>query len=86
MAETVYVLCALTSIVCAGLLLRAWLATRVPLLFWCLVCFAGLALNNVVLFVDKVVAPDVDLSAWRGLPAALGVAALAFSLAWGTKR
>lgn len=86
MAEVVYVLCALTSLMCAGLLLRAWLASRVPLLFWCLVCFAGLALNNVVLFVDKVVAPDVDLSTWRGLPAALGVAALALSLVWGTKR
>ena len=86
MAEVVYVLCALTGLLCAGLLLRAWLASRVPLLFWCLVCFAGLALNNVVLFVDKVVAPDVDLSAWRGLPAALGVGALALSLVWGTKR
>lgn len=86
MAETVYVLSALTSTVCAGLLLRGWLASRVALLFWCFVCFTGLALNNVVLFVDKVVAPDIDLSAWRGLPAAVGVAALAFSLAWGTKR
>ena len=86
MAEVVYVLCALTSMVCVGLLLRAWRASRVPLLLWCLVCFAGLALNNIVLFVDKVVAPDTDLSTWRGLPAALGVGALALSLAWGTKR
>ena len=86
MAEVVYVLCALTSVGCAGLLLRAWLASRVPLLLWCLVCFVGLALNNVVLFVDKVVAPDVDLAAWRGLPAAVGVTALVLSLVWGTKR
>ena len=86
MAEVVYVLCALTSVVCAGLLLRAWLASRVPLLLWCLVCFVGLALNNVVLFVDKVIAPDVDLAAWRGLPAAIGVGALVLSLVWGTKR
>jgi hypothetical protein len=83
-AATVYVLCALTSLACAGLLLRAWLDARVPLLFWCLLCFVGLALNNVVLFVDKVVAPDVDLSVWRGLPAALGVAALVFGLVWGS--
>lgn len=82
MAETVYVLCALTSLVCAGLLLRAYLESRVPLLFWCLLCFAGLALNNIVLIVDKIVAPDVDLSVWRGLPAALGVAALVYGLVW----
>ena len=82
MAETVYALCALTSLACAGLLLRSYLAGRVPLLFWTLLCFVGLALNNIVLFVDKVVAPDVDLSVWRGLPAALGVAALVFGLVW----
>lgn len=84
MAETVYVLCALTSLACAGLLLRAYAASRVRLLFWCLLCFVGLALNNVVLFIDKVVAPDVDLSVWRGLPATLGVAALVFGLIWDT--
>ncbi len=82
MAETVYALCALTSILCAGLLLRAYLERRVPLLFWCLLCFVGLALNNIILFVDKVIAPDVDLSVWRGLPAALGVAALVLGLVW----
>lgn len=86
MAELVYVLCALTSLACAWLLLRAWRSTRVALLLWCLVGFAGLALNNVVLFIDKVVAPDVDLAAWRGLPATLGVGALVFGLVWDTKR
>ncbi len=84
MAEAVYVLCALTSLACAGLLLRAYLDTGVRLLFWCLLCFAGLALNNVVLFVDKVITPDIDLSVWRGLPAALGVLALVYGLIWDT--
>ena len=86
MAETVYVLCAVTSLLCAWLLLRSYLATRVRLLLWTLVCFVGLALNNVVLFVDKVVAPDVDLAVWRGLPAALGVAALVYGLVWERSR
>jgi hypothetical protein len=80
MAETVYVLCAVTSLICVALLLRAWLATRVAVLLWCLLCFVGLALNNIVLFVDKVVAPDTDLSVWRTLPATLGVAALVYGL------
>lgn len=82
MAEAVYILCALTSLACAGLLLRGYLATRVRLLFWCLLCFVGLALNNVVLFIDKVIAADIDLSVWRGLPATLGVAALVYGLVW----
>ena len=86
MAEAAYVLCALTSLLCAWLLLRGYLETRVRLLFWCLVCFVGLALNNIVLFVDKVITPDVDLSAWRALPAALGVGALVFGLIWETSR
>ena len=86
MAETVYALCALTSLACAGLLFRSFVQTRVRLLLWCFICFVGLALNNVVLFVDKVVAPDVDLSVWRGLPAALGVAALVYGLVWERSR
>lgn len=84
MAEAVYVLCALTSLAAAGLLLRAYLATGVALLFWTLLCFAGLALNNVVLFIDKVITPNIDLSVWRGLPAALGVLALVYGLIWDT--
>jgi uncharacterized protein DUF5985 len=80
MAEIVYVLCALTSLLCALLLLRAWAASRVRLLLWCLLCFVGLALNNLLLLVDKIVTPATDLSAWRALPATLGVAILAYGL------
>jgi hypothetical protein len=86
MAEAIYVLCAATSLLCAGLLLRAWLKTRVPLLLWCLICFAGLALNNILLFVDKVIVTGTDLSVWRALPAAAGVAALVYGLVWETDK
>jgi len=80
MASAVYVLCTAASLACAVLLARAWRRERVRLLLWCLLCFVGLALNNVVLLVDKVVVTGTDLSAWRALPAALGVAALVFGL------
>ena len=86
MDVAVYVLCAVTSLACAGLLFRAYAASRVRLLLWCLLCFIGLALNNVVLFVDKVVVTDVDLSVWRGLPAFLGVVALIYGLVWEADR
>jgi hypothetical protein len=65
MAVTVYVLCALTSSACAYLLLRSYLVSRSPLVLWTALCFIGLAGNNLLLFVDKVVAPDTDLSAIR---------------------
>ncbi len=65
MASVVYVLCALTSVVCAWLLLRGWLASRARLLLWSSLCFAGLALNNVILFLDRVVVTDIDLSLAR---------------------
>lgn len=84
MEETIYVLCALTSAGCAALLLRAFRATGTRLLLWCLVCFAGLALNNLMLLVDLVLVTGTDLSAWRTLPAAVGVAALTYGLVWDT--
>jgi Family of unknown function (DUF5985) len=65
MAESVYLLCALTSIACAALLWRGYRLSRTRLLFWSCLCFIGLALNNVLLLVDLVVVPDVDLSLWR---------------------
>lgn len=82
MSETVYVLCALTSIVCATLLLRAYGRSRVRLLLWSGLCFLGLAGNNVLLVVDLVFVKGVDLSVWRQLPAVLGVALLVYGLVW----
>jgi hypothetical protein len=80
MASVVYALCAAASLLCVVLLARAWLANRIPLLMWTLVCFVGLAANNIVLFIDKAVVTDTDLSVWRALPAALGIAALVYGL------
>jgi hypothetical protein len=80
MAEAIYVLCALTSALCALLLLRAFARTRVRLLFWSALCFLGLTLNNALLFIDLVVWPGEDLSLVRGLAALLALAVLVFGL------
>ena len=81
-AATVYLLCALTSILCAALLLVKYRASKVRLLLWSGLCFAGLALNNVLLFVDVIVVPDIDLSAVRALPGLAGVAVLLWGFIW----
>jgi len=85
MEAVVYVLAASVSLLCVGLLWMTWRESRTPLLLWCLLCFLGLALNNVILLVDKLVIPDEDLSLLRGIPAALGVAALVWGLIWETR-
>ena len=82
MAESVYVLCALTSMVCAALLGRAYARHRLRLLLWSAICFFCLALNNGLLFIDFVIVPQIDLSSIRGLFALTGLTALVFGLIW----
>lgn len=67
---------------CAVLLIRGYRASKVRLLFWAAVCFAFLALNNVLVFVDESVVPATDLSVWRSLPALIGVAVFVYGLVW----
>jgi len=81
MAGIVFVLCALTSAACAVLVLRSYFATRVRLLLWTGLCFAGLCVNNILLVVDART-PSVDLSVWRSLPAVAGLAILIYGLVW----
>jgi hypothetical protein len=82
MAEAVYVLCAATSIVCAVLLFRTYRRRRSRLLLWSSVAFIGLAINNLLLFVDLVLAREVDLSVWRNATALVALMVLLFGLIW----
>ena len=82
MAQFVYILCALTSIVCAGLLLRSYRRTPVRLLFWSAACFVCLAIGNILLFVALVVLPHIDLLMWRNLAVLIGLALLIYGLIW----
>lgn len=86
MAEAVYLLCAATSVACAALLLRGYLRQRTRLLLWSGMCFALLALNNALLFIDLIIVPTtLDLSAWRGATAMAGVGVLLFGLIWESR-
>lgn len=85
MASVVYALCALTSGLCAVLLLRAYGASRARLLLWSSLAFIGLACNNLLLFLDLVVFPAVDLLLYRSLMAAVSVMVLLLGLIWDSR-
>jgi hypothetical protein len=67
------------------MLLRGFAAKRVRLLLWSGLCFVGLMLENVTLYTDVVLVPDIDLSLWRKLPGLLAIAVLLFGLTWDSK-
>ncbi|MBA4327071.1 MAG: hypothetical protein C0428_02470 [Polaromonas sp.] len=82
MPELIYLLCAVTSLICAWLLLRSYRRTRFPLLFWSGLCFSALALNNLLLVLDKLVFPDINFSIVRVSLALLALLLLLFGLIW----
>jgi hypothetical protein len=61
MATIIYGLCAFTAILCSYLLFRAHSMSRYPLLFWSGLCFACLAINNLLLIADRFILPNVNL-------------------------
>jgi hypothetical protein len=82
MAAIVYTLCMLTALGSALLLLRGYLRTRARLLFWSSLCFFGLATSNLILFLDLLVLPNVDMYALR-LAFGLGsILLLLYGLIW----
>ena len=86
MTVLVYLLCAVTSLACAVLLFRGFRRSRARMLLWSALCFAGFCLNNVLLVVDTQLVPEIDLSIWRTLPAALGLALLLYGFVWDADR
>ena len=85
MAETVYLLCALTSVACFALLIRGYLRSRTRLLLWISLCFLGLAANNLLLYLNSVALATYDLRVARHLAALAGMAILLYGLIWETR-
>lgn len=80
MAEAIYTLCTLTSLACAGLLLGSFRRTGHRLLFWSGLCFCAMTVNNILLMLDKMVLPNVDLLAARLISALVAVSLLLYGL------
>jgi hypothetical protein len=49
---------------------------------WSAICFAGLTVNNIALFLDFVVFPEVDLRLVRLVPALIGMMFLLYGFIW----
>ena len=84
-AEVIYLLCAATSLMAAALLFRHHRTRRTPLLLWTAVAFFGLAVSNVLLYIDLAVLTDVNLTLVRTLAGAIAMVALLFGLIRGTR-
>lgn len=82
LATTVYALCFVTSTVCGGLLVRSFLRNRTRLLLWSAACFVLLALNNLLVVIDLVFLPAVDLSPFRVIASLAAASTLLFGFVW----
>jgi hypothetical protein len=78
--EAIYLLCAATSLTAAVLLLRHYRARRSAILLWSCIGFLGLAANNVLVYVDFSLAPQIDLAVVRSFAGAAAMVALVYGL------
>ena len=80
-----YFLAVLTSGACMVLLFRAYASSGIRLLLWSGLCFVALTVNNVLLFLDLVLLPDIDLRAYRLAANLIGVLLLLYAFIWETE-
>lgn len=66
----------------AWLLLRAFVSRRTPLLLWSSAGFIGLAINNVLVFLDLSVLRGIDLSLPRTVAGVVAMLVLLYGLIW----
>jgi hypothetical protein len=64
------------------LLLRAYAQKRIRLLLWSGLCFVGLTVNNIILFFDLVIFPDVYIYPFRIGATIGGLLCLLYGFIW----
>jgi uncharacterized membrane protein len=79
---TLYLLAVVTSLACTVFLFRAYLENRLRLLLWSALCFVGLSVNNIAVFFDLVVFPDLDLRPLRLGATLVGMLFLLYGFIW----
>ena len=78
----VYLLCFGTSAACALLLWRSYRRSGARLLLWSGLCFLFLAANNLLVIVDLLVLPALDMRAARLLLALAAISIMLFGFIW----
>ena len=82
MAKTVYILAAILSLGCTLMLFRGYRRSRTRFLFWSSLSFVGLTLNIIILFVDMVIFPEIDLSWWGDGAVLVSLFLILYGLLW----
>lgn len=82
MKAAAYILSSITFAACAVLLLRGYLGARQRLLLWSSLCFFGLGLSNLFVFIDLITPPTIDLYVLRLSTAAVAMLLLMVGLIW----
>lgn len=82
MALALYIITILVTLVCAVLLLRAYVRVRRGLLLWSGLCFVGLTVDSVLVLADMMLFPSLDLFTWRLASVAVSVSLLVFGMIW----
>ena len=86
MAALVYILGTLITLLCAALLLRGYFRGRKRLLLWSGLCFVGLTVSNLLLFIDLILlGGDISLHIARLASAAGGMLLLLYGLVWDSE-
>jgi Family of unknown function (DUF5985) len=62
---------------------RAYVRVRNRLLLWSATCFVGLAISNLLVFLDLVLFPEISLHRWRLITAAIAMLVLVFTFDLG---
>jgi hypothetical protein len=78
----VYVLCFVTSAICAWLLMRGYRRSKARLLLWSALCFALLAANNLLVVIDLLILAERTFQLERLVIMLAAVAVLLFGFVW----
>lgn len=79
---SVYTLCFATSSLCALLLARSYRQSATRVLLWSSLSFGLLAANNLLVVVDLILLPGIDLLAVRYALSLAAVGLLLFGFIW----
>jgi hypothetical protein len=80
--DILYLLCFLTSLSCCLLLFKSYRRNASKILLWTAACFVLLAVDNLLVVIDLILLPTVDLALPRLLATLFAVSTLLVGFIW----